>query len=332
MKAKLDLNEPPFKPPERVLEAAKRATELVNRYPPSDLLEEVRSLLAEYCRVEPERIVITPGGDAHLEELTWYFAAPRGVVVAPKPCFFMYHDILVHLKVKTDFVVLQPPGFELNEEEFYEKSMHADLVYVDNPNNPTGKLLLEPAMIEKIASETSAIVLVDEAYYEFTNVTAAHLVKEHPNLAVARTMSKAFCIAGLRVGYAILGDKALQAFHKETMEHRVSTPSLAAAAEALRDPSYAKEVIAWIHRERERVRRELERMGFDVVPSITNFLLVNTRIPDVARMLAERGVLVRSMEELIGVPGYIRVSIGSIEENNAFLEEIERIVNNYGAE
>ena len=152
------------------------------------------------------------------------------------------------------------------------------------------------------------------------------MVEEHPNLSVVRTLDKAFGLAGARVGYLIAGEDFLDAF--STFYAFLPQSSLYAAIETMRNPSYIKKNIELTIKERERVSKELGKIGFQVCSSVTNFLLIKTNIPSVARELKDKGILVFDLSNR-WLPGYIRVSMGTAKENNIFLSSMREILKAY---
>ena len=200
------------------------------------------------------------------------------------------------------------------------------LVIVDNPNNPTGKILLDRHTVEAIIQNKDALLLIDEAYYEFSGITFAQMVKKRPNLAITRTMDKAFSLAGARVGYVIAGKTFLEAF--SSFYAFLPQSSLYAAVEALKNPDYMKKNIHRVIEERERVIRTLDKLDVQVFPSSTNFFLAMTKIPDVMRKLRDIGILISDLSNQLP-SGFIRVSTGTREENDAFIAGYKKIFKAY---
>ena len=220
-------------------------------------------------------------------------------------------------------IPLTPPDFVLNTDHLFNELNDPSLIIIDNPNNPTGKILLEMDIVETILDNENAILVIDEAYFEFTKVTYADMVIEYPNLAIGRTISKAFGLAGVRIGYILGGKTFLDKFASVSI--MLSQVGLFSAIEAMKNPEYIEKNIDLIQKERERIRRELQRMRFQVFPSTTNFLLINTEISDIGAKLTERGILVSDLSDR-WLPGYIRVAVGSREENDSFLSNMKEIV------
>ena len=150
-------------------------------------------------------------------------------------------------------------------------------------------------------------------------------MKNHSNLAVTRSMSKAFGLAGLKIGYMIAGEKVLDAFSALDLPLRPTKPSVYAGIEALKDTQYVERNVRLIVKERERVKKEACEMGFKVYPSSTNFLLIQTNTPYSARKLREKRIIVFDPSNQLP-NNFIRVSIGRKEDNDAFLSALKKIL------
>lgn len=312
---RLHMNEMPHPPPQRVVEAARQALTKLNRYTDLEDLQRLRKRLAHYAGVPECHVILSPGSDLLLRELVHTFSPGRKVVTV-SPSFFPTVQAVKQFAPRRLCFQLRPPTFDLNLELLMNALDEVSLLIVDNPNNPTGRMLLNRQAVETILENRETLLVVDEAYYEFSNVTFADMVTDFPHLAVIRTMDKAFSLAGARVAYAIVGKVFSDALFAFTAY--LPQPSLYAALEALRDVGYMRKNVHQLVEERERLRHTLEALGVDVHPSSANFLLVRTQVPDVARRLRGAGVLVADISEQLP-PGFIRVSVGTPTENDAFL-------------
>jgi histidinol-phosphate aminotransferase len=318
---RLHLNEMPYPPPADVLAAAQRGLSRLNRYADPEELERLREQLAEYSGVPKRHIVVSAGSDLLLREIIHTYSNGRRVVMV-SPSFFPTVQAAKHFATERLSIRLSPPTFGLSCDLLMQGLDKLSLVIIDNPNNPTGNMPLDRQAVEVIVEHREVLLVIDEAYYEFSGVTFAHMVTDCPGLAVIRTMDKAFSLAGARVGYAIAGETFLDAFSK--FYAFLPQPSLYASLEALRNPSYMRKNVRQIIKERERLRQALVELGTRVYASSTNFLLVQTRVPDMARQLEHAGVLVSDVSNQLP-PGFIRVSIGVPEENDAFLAAFMKI-------
>lgn len=322
--ARLDLNESPYPPPDFVVEAAAKELGRGNRYPDGDLFGRLYEALSAYTGLPAGSLVVGAGGDDILRAVFAGTVEPGDKVVAPSFSFGMYR---VYAKLAgTVFVGVpaEPRGewWVLDEERFISESRRARLVLLDRPNNPTGSMFLSEKRVEELLGETKGLVVVDEAYYEFTGSTVAGLVEAHENLVVLRTLSKAFCLAGLRVGYALAHRETAEKLRSLLPPFPTSRPSVAAAVAALENPGYAREVVERIVAERERLREKLGGAGARPYASHTNFLLVETSIGGVVDKLYSLGVAVR------GVPmgdAWFRATVGLPGENDRLVDALSRL-------
>jgi len=324
---RLHMNEVPCLPPQQVIEAARQGLSNLNRYTGPEGLDRLKGLLAGYSGVPKEQIVLSPGSDLLLREMVLIFSRGRKVVVA-SPSFFPTFQVVEQFATKLVSVELRPPAFDLDLDTLMDELREPCLVVIDNPNNPTGRLLLDRQAVEAIVEREETLLVVDEAYYEFGGLTCADMVQNCPNLAVTRTMDKAFGLAGARVGYALAGQAFVEAF--SAFYAFLPQSSLCAAIAALNHPDYMRRSVQEIIAERERVRRALEERGEQVYASAANFLLLKTAVPDMARELGAVGVLVSDLSHQLPA-GFLRVSIGTRKENDAFIAGYMKIRRAFGA-
>ncbi|MGC9356676.1 MAG: pyridoxal phosphate-dependent aminotransferase [Anaerolineae bacterium] len=309
------MNEMPYPPHQRVVEAARRALTTLNRYADPEVLRRLQKGLADYAGVPERHVILGPGSDLLLREIVHAFSSGRQVVMV-SPSFFPTVQAAKQFAPHRLSLRIRPPNFDLNLDLLTAALDEASLLILDNPNNPTGHMLLDRQAVEAILEHRGTLLVIDEAYYEFSGTTFAEQVPRRPNLAVIRTMDKAFSLAGARIGYAILGEAFLEAF--STFYAFLPRPSVCAALESLQHMGYMRTNVCRIIEEREHLRQALEALGVSVYPSSANFMLVRTEIPDAVKRLREAGALVAGVPEQLP-PGFIRVSVGTREENDAFL-------------
>lgn len=263
----------------------------LNEYP-DGTYAELREAAAAYCDVDPAQIVVGAGADELIALCARTWLGPGRTAAVTPPTYGLYR-IASELEGAT--VVSEHEG--------------ADLIWVCNPNNPTGELV-DPAAIAELAAEHSgAAVVVDEAYVEFGGATCAPLVSGQPNLVVLRTLSKAFGFAALRVGYAVAAREAAVELELRRAPASVSAPAARIAAAALAGPP--PDVTETIE-ERERVRAALVEAGYDCPPTHGNFVFVRSGEP-LGDRLEARGLVVRVFAE------GIRVTMRRPRENDVLL-------------
>jgi histidinol-phosphate aminotransferase len=199
------------------------------------------------------------------------------------------------------------------------------VVFVCSPNNPTGNAQ-GPEVVEHLAG-LEALVVVDEAYVEFGGKSAVTVARTHQNVAVLRTFSKAFALAGARLGYGLVAPEVAEDIKRVRLPYHVSTLTQAAGLAALAHADEAMEILDALRRQRDRIFDALSALpGVDPFPSDSNFVLFRTELPpsDVWYALLDRGVLVRDLSMV--VPGCLRVSAGTPEEVDAFLAGLEEVL------
>ncbi len=328
---RLDRNEVPFPAPPAVIAAAQRGLSRLNRYADPEDLARLRQLLATYAGVEPDQVVLGPGSDILLREMVHAFGGDRTVVMV-SPSFLPTVEVARETAARWIGLRLSPPTFDLQPELLLAAASQPCLLIIDHPNNPTGQMMLERETVRSVLDRQGTLLVIDEAYHEFARTSAQEaegqrgtfvdLVADYTNLAVTRTLDKAFSLAGARVGYAVAGEALRTAF--SSFYPLLPQPSLHAALAALEHPEYARQNVARLVEERERLRRALAETDVRVYPSHTNFLLVRSPVPDVAAQLRDRGVLVSDVSNQMP-PGFIRVSVGTRQENDAFLAALKHI-------
>ena len=311
----LQSNENPFLPPKNVIEAAKKGLKNINRYSELEYLNELKQLLADYNDISPQRITLSPGSDLLLRNIIDTFSKNRKIITINPSFFSIFHQALKFAN-KLIKIQLVPQNFALKPELILYELDDPTLIILDNPNNPTGAILLDENLIENILQSPNVLLLIDEAYFEFSKQTFAGLIERYPNLAILRTMDKAFSLAGLRLGYLLAGD----AFKNNFLDFPkfLPTPTLFAGIEALKNPKYVFENVEKIIAERERVKEGLRKLNIEVFPSKGNFLLIKSNVPDFEQKIIEKGILIKSLSEE-WLSDFYRVSIGLPKENDTFL-------------
>lgn len=333
----LNTNENPYPPSEELIadlvEEVQRVAAGLNRYPERDAVE-LRDDLAAYVSkqtgvtVTRDQVWAANGSNEVLQQLLQAFGGPGRTAMGFVPSYSM-HPILSS-GTQTEFIGI-PRGEdfridvdlavrEINEQE-------PDVVFVTTPNNPTGDVTAL-ADIERIIEAAPGIVIVDEAYAEFSpSASAVSLLEKYPaKLVVSRTMSKAFDFAGGRLGYFVAAPAFIEAVMLVRLPYHLSVLSQAAARVALRHAGETLGNVDKLASERERVQAALLQLGYEVVDSESNFLFFGDFDDAHAawQEFLDRGVLIRD----VGVAGHLRVTIGLDEENDAFLAAAKEIKNN----
>jgi histidinol-phosphate aminotransferase len=314
---KLNTNENPFPPSERVMKAIREIEpELLRRYP-SPTGEAFRDAAAKLWGVSRDMILCGNGSDDILTIATRAFVPPEGSLAFPDPTYSLY-PVLSQLEAAHAVTVPWDREWSLPMEALLETE--ADAIYIANPNAPTGTFV-SPLRIAELAKRFTGAVLVDEAYADFADDNCVSLVAAHPNLIITRTLSKAYSLAGLRFGYAIAQAPVIEQLMKVKDSYNVDAISIIAATAAVQDQEHARRGWEHVRSERQRVSSELTQLGWNVLPSQANFILA--QVPsgkgrDAYLGLKQQGILVRFFN-LPGLTDKLRITIGTSQENNALI-------------
>ncbi|WP_430332797.1 histidinol-phosphate transaminase [Rhodococcus sp. ACT016] len=324
----LNTNENPH-PPSKALvddvaEAVRAAAADLHRYPDRDAVA-LRTDLAEYMTrqtgvtLDVSNLWAANGSNEVLQQLLQAFGGPGRSAIGFVPSYSM-HPLLV-TGTQTEWIAApRHDDFSLDTAAAVRviEERRPDIVFVTSPNNPTGHSIpLED--LKPILAAAPGIVIVDEAYAEFSSVpSAVSLIDEFPTkLVVSRTMSKAFAFAGGRLGYLVAAPAFIDAMLLVRLPYHLSVVTQAAARAALRHADETLGSVAELASERDRVSAELTEMGYTVVPSDANFILFGL-FEDAARTwqhYLDEGVLIRD----VGIPGHLRATIGLVAENDELL-------------
>ena len=332
---KLASNENPLGPSPKALAALRKALAELCRYPDGNGFD-LKQALSERYGVMPSQITLGNGSNDVLEVITRCFADQSSEVVFSQYAFAVYPLVTQAIGATGVSVPARDYGHDLNAmaEAVTDRTK---LVFVANPNNPTGTVhgaeAIE-AFLDRIPERV--LVVLDEAYCEYLQgegyVDGLTLLERYPNLIVTRTFSKAWGLASLRVGYSVSSPEIANVLNRVRQPFNVDTLALAAATAVLDDEHYlqrAREVNAEGMMQLETAFQE---MGLDYIPSAGNFIAldVGERAADINRLLLEQGVIVRPIAGY-GMPGHLRVSIGLPEENDRFIESLARALDTLSA-
>ena len=323
----LNANEYPTDLPKEVKDIIiKRLTELdFNRYPLSDT--SIRNKIATEYGLETENIFLGNGSSQILAALCYSFAAENSSIVYPAPSFSMY-NIYAKLADRKGVGVELEEDFNFNRDKFLDvcQKENASLIILCNPNNPTGQVISN-SDVEHIAKKSTCPVILDEAYMEFYDQSATHLMTKYPNLAITRTFSKAYSLASARIGYILASKEIITTLSKVLPPYNINSLSLISAEVVWDMRDMFKKRISGIIAERERVENELAKMNkFKVYNSKANFILFKTQDRETTKSifnkLKEKGIIVRDFSSHPLLDTCLRVTLGTREENDLFLKEI----------
>jgi len=324
-KIRLDFNENTVGCPPEVVRTLRRAlsAEMLTRYPEYD---ESRRTLAKYFGVAPEQMLLTNGTDDAIKMICDTFVGPGETLLVPAPTFPVYeffHNVaggrIVRIRYDEDF--------RLPVDKFIAALLRRTRwVALANPNNPTGTQIPKSALKAILAAAPRTVVLVDEAYFDFSGETVLPWIREYPNLVVTRTFSKAFGLAAVRLGCLFANPELAEALHRAQNPFAVNALALLCACVAIRHEDYVRRYVAEVKANRAELCRWLESVEIPYIPSSANFVLtrVGERAPEIARRLRSEGILVRDWSYDPHLQGYLRFTIGSAGQTRRLIEELER--------
>ena len=323
--SKIASNENPLGPSPKALEAVRRAASDLHRYPDGSAFRLRRALAGKFGRPE-EGILLGNGSNELLVLLAQCVLAPGDEVLFAQPSFVVYPLVTQLFQAKAVTLPLRDDAHDL---QAFSRALtpKSRLVFICNPNNPTGtavSLLGIEALLKTCSPET--LVVLDEAYYEYvelkTYFESLDILERYPNLAVLRTFSKAYGLAGLRVGYGFAHPALAAAVQKVRQPFNVNSLSLVGAEAALGDGEFVAKAVALNARMRSRLQEGLRDLGFQPAPSQANFVYFrDTQAPAHYEALLRRGVIVRPMGT-----GALRVTTGSEAETERFLIALREIL------
>ena len=285
---------------------------------------ELTHLLGDYCGVAAAQVLVGAGADEVLSIISQTFLDPGDVVVVTAPTYPL-HALRPQQLGATVRTCPLGPDFAPDADALLAAAVGAKLLYICTPNNPTGNAV-DPAVVERIVVGSPCPVVVDEAYAEFVGWSAIPLLARHPHLIVVRTMSKAFALAGMRLGYAIARPEAIELLGRVRPTNSISTVTARVAAAALRDLPAMEANVADIADAREPLAAGLRAAGAWVYPSVTNFLLTDWGSPAAAQAVAtrleRRGIVVRNYAQHPWLPGHLRITVRSTEQHARLLSAL----------
>lgn len=331
---RLNTNENPHPPTQALIDdvaaSVREAAAELHRYPDRDAVA-LRTDLAGYLsaqtgvRVGVENVWAANGSNEILQQLLQAFGGPGRSAIGFVPSYSM-HPIIADGTQTAWLAAHRADDFGLDAAVAATaiKEHTPDVVFVTSPNNPSGQSVSLDDLRLLLDAMTGGVMIVDEAYGEFSSQPSAiGLIDEYPTrLVVSRTMSKAFAFAGGRLGYLVAAPAVVEAMLLVRLPYHLSSLTQAAARAALRHADDTLGSVATLISERERVSAALTGMGFRVIPSDANFLLFGEFADAAAtwRAYLDDGVLIRD----VGIPGYLRTTIGLAEENDALLNASAR--------
>ncbi|MCP5335752.1 MAG: histidinol-phosphate transaminase [Oceanospirillaceae bacterium] len=330
---KLASNENPLGPSEKVLQAISKALPEITRYPDGNGFI-LKDALCKQFGIQPNQITLGNGSSDILEFVVKCFASAGDEVIYSQHAFAIYG--LVTRMVNAVSVVTPAKNFAHDLDAMANAvTAKTKIIFVTNPNNPTGTWIKKDellAFLNKVPK--SVVVVLDEAYFEYVNEKeypdGISLVAQFPNLVVARTFSKAYGLAALRVGYAVSNAQIAVILNRVRPPFNVNSLALVAAAAALQDRYYVRQSVELNAFGMKQIIQGFEELNIRYIPSVGNFIAFE--VPEAGKVfqdLLQKGVIVRPIANY-EMPGYLRVSIGTQAENMRFLVALKEVLASHG--
>ncbi|OQX14805.1 MAG: histidinol-phosphate transaminase [Desulfobacteraceae bacterium IS3] len=327
---KIASNENPLGPSPKAIEAIRGALGNLHRYPDGSAYYLVRKL-AEKLNVSPENIVLGNGSDEVIGMLTRVLLQPGDEAILPQPAFLVY-DMMIRCDSATPvYVPLKSLAIDL-ESMKNKVTPKTRMIFLTNPNNPTGTIISKAAFEDFLESIPPEVVIVaDEAYIEFVrDADCFHgLDYLHGGRCVVtlRTFSKIYGLAGLRIGYGVMPKQLAELLNRIRQPFNANSLAQVAAIAALDDTEFFRKTLKTVHEGLEFLEKELDRLGVRHFPTQANFFLIDMKknAAEVFEGFLKQGVIVRSMISY-GFPEYIRVNVGTHEENLRFIKAMENLI------
>jgi histidinol-phosphate aminotransferase len=325
-KLRLDFNENPIGCSPAVRRAlAKLSAASISAYPEQ---ETVRRKAALHFGVRPEELLLTNGTDEALSLVVNTFVEPDDTVLLVEPTYAMYrfYSELAGARIAA-------PRYD-DEMCFTWNNVVAELrkaprvFFLPNPNSPTGNLLSKAELQRILKAAPRTMVVIDEAYFEFSGVTVIPWIRRHKNLIVTRTFSKTCGLAGLRLGCIFTNSELAATMRKAQSPYPVNVAALAAAEAAIADRAFIARTVREVKQSRVEFARGMAELGVKCFPSAGNFVLAyfGERAKKIVAALASKGILVRNRSSDFGGEGYVRVTLGTMAQTRRLLRELKAIL------
>jgi histidinol-phosphate aminotransferase len=327
---KLNTNENPYPPSPEVFRALQTLDpEWLRRYPDPTAIA-FRQAASEVLNIPPDWITVGNGSDELISLIIKAVVEPGAAVVYPIPSYVLYRTVAQ---------IQQAQALEIAYDEAFhfplQKIIEAQgaVTFIASPNSPIGNVV-SVEVLETLATNLQGLLVIDEAYVDFTDATALPLVRHHPNVVILRTLSKGYSLAGLRLGFAIAHPVLIQDLNKIKDSYAVDAIAALAGAAAIRDQAHKNSNVEKVLRSRTILHQNLVELGFRVWPSEGNFLLVQPQPREISadsgcvalalqQHLKTQGILVRHFN-LPGVADKLRITIGTDAQNEQLCQILKK--------
>ena len=333
-KVKLSANESALGPSPKAVKEYLKLSKNFKRYPDSDGIN-LRKALAKKFKLDPNKIILGSGSDQVLELICKTFLTKGDNVVVPKYSFLIYR---LYSKINGAKVLYsKEKNFKVSVEDILKKvTKKTKIVFIANPNNPTGTYISKKKLLllrKKLRS--NILLVIDDAYFEYVQQknysSGLKLFSNFRNVIVTRTFSKIYGLAGLRVGWGYGSKEIINSLNLIKPPFNINSPALSAAEAAIKDNAWLNKEIKHVNKWNNKFYEEFKKLNIDTNKSFTNFLLINfdkikKNSNKVFKLLANKGILVRKMNSY-GIKNSLRVTIGKNYENKKLILKIKKAIN-----
>ena len=331
---KLGSNENPWGPSPKAMKAIEDEIKSINRYPESQLHELVAEI-AEYSGVKNSQVIIGgDGADEIIDVLAKTFIDDGDEFIVPLPSYMYYEYLLKQYGANPVYARWDLDANELDVDSIYEAiTPKTKMIFLCSPNNPTGTLIDKEVLMDIAGKNPEILIVIDEAYFEYSEVTNKDLINEYDNIFIIRTMSKVLGLAGMRIGYGLACEEIIEYMHRIKPVFSLTRLSFVAALNTFRDKDYIAQSIEKGIESRQYLYDEVSKIdGLNVFPSKSNFMLIGVKdtgftATQLAHELMKKGIIVRDCTSFKGLDEYwIRISICTLEEDEKFIEILKEVL------
>ena len=329
---KLASNETPYGPSPKVLKAITKAAREINRYPDGGCFY-LRQALAKKLKVSANQLIFGNGSDEIIILALRAFVNEGDEVIIARPSFLIYEIGAKIVGANIKAVPLKNFDYDLEgmADAITEKTK---IIFIGNPDNPAGTYMSQQRIANFLAKvRQNMIVFIDQAYFEYVLAKdypdCIEFIQKYRNVIVIRTFSKMYGLAGLRVGYGVADPEVIDILNRLREPFNINSIAQEAALACLHDQAYYRRAAKNIEQQRQYLYQAIRKMGLRVIESVTNFILIDVKQKSetVSNALLKKGVIVRDMA-FWGLDSFIRVTIGSEEENKLFIKTLNAVLSN----
>ncbi|NLM25390.1 MAG: histidinol-phosphate transaminase [Firmicutes bacterium] len=327
---KLASNENPLGASAKAMEAISNHFSKLSIYPDGNCTE-LKAELAKNLKIDHDQIIIGNGSDEVLKLIGEAYLTSDDQVIMADPTFSEYQYVARLMGAAEELVPLKDHKHNL-KEMLQRITPQTKIIFICNPNNPTGTIVNQDRLVEFLkAVPSNILVVIDEAYYEYVQASdypqTISLLKDFENIIITRTFSKVHGLASLRVGYGIAHPKIIANLNRVKEPFNVNSLAQVAAIASLRDQEHLAKSVTVNEQGKLYLYQELEKLGLEYIPTEANFIMFNVRrdANTLFEELLKKGIIIRS-GSIFNMPSYIRLTIGTMEENESFIRALKEVL------